>query len=301
MKFVAWLVLPVLAGVVLAMGWQHFRYLKARRGPVQDRQPLFYGSSTLHVVTYLRVHPGEAPLEPLRKLRGDLEAGGAARVVYAGLSPGVALGSSQIAESSFDAVILAQYPSRGAYEETSRTSTYRAALSRFESHYTHGMDRPVLQNLGLPMLLLAIRAQQLLSGAPSLWPLTPVDEADLDEAALERREGMARLDGLRPYSEEAVVIFNLLKGGTRAQREADRRYGLQMARGFAEGGHGPMHMGRAVTLEGDADFDRVAIVYYPGISYFQELMTSRFFDSIVGGKQPGDTLAVPTVPVLDRL
>ena len=50
-----------------------------------------------------------------------------------------------------------------------------------------------------------------------------------------------------------------------------------------------------------AEFDQVAIVYYPGVDYFQKLMRSRYFNGIVEGKQPGDTLAMPTVPILGRL
>ena len=65
--------------------------------------------------------------------------------------------------------------------------------------------------------------------------------------------------------------------------------------------HGPMHMGSAVTLEGDASFKTVAIVYYPGVSYFAKLVSSRFFLGIIGDKQLGDTQAVPTVPILSRL
>ena len=43
------------------------------------------------------------------------------------------------------------------------------------------------------------------------------------------------------------------------------------------------------------------LVYYPGIDYFLHLTTSKFFTGIVGGKQLGDTLAMPTVPIPDRL
>jgi hypothetical protein len=56
-----------------------------------------------------------------------------------------------------------------------------------------------------------------------------------------------------------------------------------------------------VTIEGDAEFDDVNIVYYPGIDYLISLMQSKFYNGIVAGKQLGDTLAIPTVPILDRL
>mgnify|MGYP004147632783 FL=1 len=56
-----------------------------------------------------------------------------------------------------------------------------------------------------------------------------------------------------------------------------------------------------MTLEGDAAFDDVNIVYYPGIDYLISLMRSKFYNGIGGGKQLGDTQAIPTVPILDRL
>jgi len=149
------------------------------------------------------------------------------------------------------------------------------------------------------MLLLALRARQIAMRLPSHHPLVP--DADRAPNAPTGERDIAKLDALRPYGEDAVVIVNLLKHGDAAQRAADRAYGLAMAGAFAEGAHGPTHMGRAVAVEGDARFDRVALVYYPGIDYMQALTRSRFFNSIVGGKQPADTQAVPTVPVLSRL
>ena len=54
---------------------------------------------------------------------------------------------------------------------------------------------------------------------------------------------------------------------------------------MARGGHGPLHMGATVTLEGDARFDMVAFVYYPGVQYFHNLAGNTFFRNIIGDKQ----------------
>jgi hypothetical protein len=62
-----------------------------------------------------------------------------------------------------------------------------------------------------------------------------------------------------------------------------------------------MHLGNAVTLEGDAVFDDIAIVYYPGVEYFAEMIQSEFFTDIVGAKQLGDMLSSPSVPLLPHL
>ena len=106
---------------------------------------------------------------------------------------------------------------------------------------------------------------------------------------------------LKEVNEEAVVVFNLVLRGNEKQKEANRSYGRQMLTRMASLAHGPMHFASAVTVEGDARFEEIAIVYYPGVDYFTRMIGSRFFQGIVGGKQLGDTMAVPTVPILNKL
>ena len=98
-----------------------------------------------------------------------------------------------------------------------------------------------------------------------------------------------------------VVVLNFIKNGSAEQREANSGYGSEMFGLMAEMGNGPTHVGAAVTLEGEADFDNVVIVYYAGVEYFAEMLQSEFFTGIVGGKQLGDTLSSPTVPLLPHL
>jgi uncharacterized protein (DUF1330 family) len=283
------------------MGWQHVRYHNLRRGPVQDRQSSVYARSTFHVLVFLRVETGRDPIEALRALREGLEAGGAAELVYAGRVAVVGIESRQLPETAWDAVVLVQYPSREAYRAAAGSPAYRAALSPFAETFAQGFERPVLLNLALPQLLLALRAYQVVTRQPSHYPLLPAEPGEIDPRAPNRPDRLAGLGAVEDLGRDAVVIVNLLRRGTPEQRDADRRYGFEMAGLFAEGAHGPMHMGSAVTLEGDAEFDMVALVYYPGVDYLRELMASRFFNGIVGGKQPGDTLAVVTVPVLSSL
>ena len=211
------------------------------------------------------------------------------------------IASDQLGEADWDAVVLVQYPSREIFEALSKTQAYRMALERFSKTYSYGLDRPVLLNLAIPLALGALRIRDLVTRRPARLPFESAASDQLDSVREISDERLSQLDGLRQYSEDAVVVVNLLRGGTRDQRAADRGYGLQMAGLFAEGGHGPTHMGRAVKLEGDAEFDRIALVYYPGVEYMKSMLQSTFFNGIVGGKQPGDTLALPTVPILSRL
>lgn len=62
-----------------------------------------------------------------------------------------------------------------------------------------------------------------------------------------------------------------------------------------------MHIGKPVTPEGDADFDQIAIVYYPGVEFFAEMVQSTFYTDISGDKQLGDILSSPSVPLLPHL
>ena len=68
-----------------------------------------------------------------------------------------------------------------------------------------------------------------------------------------------------------------------------------------KGGHGPVHVGKAIKLEGDAEFDQVVLVYYPGVQYFADMVQSTFYTGIYSNKQLGDTLSSITVPILQLL
>jgi hypothetical protein len=114
-------------------------------------------------------------------------------------------------------------------------------------------------------------------------------------------EPSATLRSLAAVNSEAVVIFNLSQPGNSVQQAANTGYGIKMLTRMAALAHGPIHVGSAVSLEGDVDFEHLAIVYYPGADYFADLMGSRFFQGIIGDKQLRDTLVVPTVPILSQL
>ena len=103
------------------------------------------------------------------------------------------------------------------------------------------------------------------------------------------------------FSKDALVIINFQKFGSASERRANDRYGDSMMSMLADVGHGPVHLGRAVPLEDDVDFDQVVIVSYPGIGYFVEMIQGQFYTGIFGGKQLGDNLSSPTVPILQHL
>ena len=279
--------------------WQHRRYLKARREIVQDQQPVLYPSRTFHALIYLKVEPGKDVIGAVRSLRPVLESPGAGTIVYAGQAA-LALVRSEQVPNDWDVVLLVQYDSRQAFDAARVRTEQREALASFEQVYIHGFQRSALTNLMLPQALLTLRVTDILRRAPSHFPFVPAgDDAFPSQKAMIKE--VEALEKLRHLSEDAVVVINLIKPGDAAQKAADRAYTRSMMSAMAERAHGPVHMGRAVTVEGDAKFSTVAVVYYPGIDHMRQMIGSTFMNRIGEGKQQGDSLAVATVPFLSKL
>ncbi len=301
MRFVSLLLLALTAVLVVAMGWQHFRYLHWRRTAAQDHQPLLHSSSVFHVISYLRLESGADLVESLAKARETLEGAGGSQWIYAGKVVLMGLRSSQLGDRQWDAIVMSQYESREAYDEVSRSNAHRQAFAHFDATYHHGMKRSAGLNLAMPMFLLGARVVDVLKGVPVIDPYDRASDEDLAGRNLTMERARPAIEATRAYNKNAVVVFNLTLPGGGAEQEANRAYDRKMVGLFAANGHGPSHMGKSVTLEGDAEFETVGIVYYPGIDYLISLMRSKFYNGIVGGKQLGDTQAIPTVPILDRL
>ena len=301
MSFVSLLVLALGAVLVVAMGWQHFRYLKWRRAAAHDHQPLLHSSSAFHVISYLRLESGADLVESLAKARETLEGAGGSQWIYAGKVVLMGLRSSQLGDRQWDAIVMSQYESREAYDEVSRSNAHRQAFARFDATYHHGMQRSAGLNLAMPMIFLGMRVADVLKGVLVIDPYDRASAEDLAGRNLALEGARPAIEAARAYNENAVVVFNLIRSGGSAEQAANRAYDRKMVGLFAANGHGPSHMGKSVTLEGDAEFEGVGIVYYPGLDYFFSLMQSKFYTGIAGGKQLGDTLAIPTVPILDRV
>jgi hypothetical protein len=300
------LLLLLAAGVVgLAVGavWQHLRYVEIRRERAEDRQPLLHSGSVFHAMTLVRFpaeRGREGDIATLRALRSAIEMPGGGTVVYAGLVGMTMVPSSQLA-SDWSAVVLAQYPSRDAFDRNRGSAGVQQVLEGCEDSHVHGFQRSALLNLVIPVGLGALRLRDVVLRKEPILPFQPVREEDALPPLLVKRKEIRQLDAYRDVREDAVVIFNLIQPGTAEQRAADRAYGLAMVRGMAEGGYGPMHMGRAVTVEGDSEFAQFAAVYYPGIDHMQAMIDSAFMNRIAPNKQLADTLAVATIPVLSKL
>ncbi|MCP3983454.1 MAG: hypothetical protein GY723_03650 [bacterium] len=301
MRLVSLATLSLLAVLAVAMGWQHFRYLDWRRTAAQDHQPLLHSSSVFHVISYLRLEPGDDLVESLAKTRRTLEGAGGSQWIYAGKVVLMGLRSSQLGDVQWDAIVMSQYDSREAYDAVARSNVHNQAFAHFDATYHHGMQRSAALNLAMPMIFLGFRVADILKGVSVIDPYDRASDEDLAGRNLAMERINPAIEAARAYNEKAAVVFNLARSGSAAEQEANRAYGRKMVGLFAANGHGPSHIGKSVTIEGDAEFEDVNVVYYPGIDYLISLMRSKFYNGIVGDKQLGDTQAIPTVPILDRL
>jgi hypothetical protein len=287
--------------LVGAMVVQHFRYLDWRRNVIHDQQPMFYGSDTFHTATVFQLGPGQDLLETLGETRSAIEGSHESLWIYAGKTAFVGLQSAQVGEAPWDGFVLIQYPSRAAYDAAAADPETARAWQGYARTYTVGMKRPMSLNLAVPQGLLALKIASWLGGTERVDIHDREDEAVLRERGIDDVERFAKLDEALAISRDAAVVFNLNRNGSDDEQAANSDYGLTMIRQMAMAGHGPAHIAIPVIVEGDARFDSIAIVYYPGLPYFTSLMQSRFFQGIVGGKQLGDAIALPTVPILDRI
>ena len=307
MKLIFGLIAFVTLLIFLAVLLQEFRYLRIRRNLAGDRQALFHSGERFHVVSALKLTPEQTLLSAVRDFVNGVEKDEGAEVVYAGQTVINGRTSSQLPDHDWEAFVITQYPNRTAWEETSASPSRRELESHFTQVYSLGMKRSAGLNLGIPALLLARRVSQIARREPARYPFTPVPglKVALAQAPAEDRKRMetfaAALQENLEYGRDGMVIFNFAKNGTSEERKANADYGGEMFALFAEVGAGPMHLGKSVTLEGEADFDQVIIVHYPGVEFFGEMMTSGFYQGIFPGKQLGDDLSSLTVPILPYL
>ena len=301
-RFLTGTLLVLLAAIFAAMFWQHSRYSDIRRVFAQDSQPPLHGQS-LHVLTYLTA-PREAELlSSLRALRASAEREGSSTFVYAGKIVQNARDSGQLTEAlgrevEWQAIILQQFESRDAYSHYLQDDDVQAALSEFPDRFAHGMHRSAALNLLLPQALLLRRIQRLITFAPAITPFETVSVIEDAEAAESAESMLPEADESRS---EAIVVVNLMLEGDAAQRAANADYAGRMFSLMAENEHGPIHVGASVPIDHLLDYTSVALVYYPGISYFRDMVSSTFFQGIIGDKQLADTMVSITVPITNQL
>ncbi|MEM9621728.1 MAG: hypothetical protein AAF993_08775 [Pseudomonadota bacterium] len=289
------LILAVL--VIAAACWQHLRYLGERRDAAQDTQPMVYGGEAFHLILFLRTEADtdDAALAALRNVKMASEPD--LQWIYAGRVAANGGHSTQLGQINWTATALLQASTR-AKAEQALAGKLGQALAEYPQVHVQGFVRPVLINLVFPQVLGLRRLWALVRGEPSSFPFTPreadwtMPEAPTIAAQILRGESLNR---------QAAVVVNISSPGNAEQQANDEAYAGRMLNSMAEGGYGPIHIGQAVRVMGEAEFETVAIVYYPGVRFFGDMIQSDFFQSIIGGKQLGDNQSTITVPVLNLL
>jgi len=254
-------------------------------------------------VTFLKVDASlgrQGELDTLRALRRAIETPGGGLVVYAGLVA-VNMAASTRLPNDWSALVLAQYPSQGAFERQREGAELTRVLDGCERSYVHGFRRSAIPNLLIPFALGLMRVRDILLRRKPIMPFEPLAFEDAVPPVQAKRKEILAFNDYRDIREDAILVANLIQPGTTDQQAADSAYTEAMMRGMAEGGYGPMHMGRAVSLEGEYPYKQFAAVYYPGIDHMYAMIGSTFINRVGPGKQLGDTLAVATIPVLSKL
>ena len=291
--------------LIAALG-QVWRYYRSRRDIAMDRQALFHDANVVHVVTALKLGPDQALLPAMRHFVEVVEGMGA-RVVYAGKSVVTGTQSSQVPNKDWDAFVVSQYRNREAFDGVASDPAYKDLQATFGNSWSIGMARNAVQNLVLPLYLLALRARQIITREAPRFPFVEHPDpvvfrraGDVDRET--QKKFLAHVvSENEQFSKDGLVVVNFQKDGNAKQVKADSSYTREIMSLMAEVGHGPLHIGRAISLQDQVDFDRVVLVYYPGVKYFIDMLQSTYYTSIFGNKQLGDNLSFPTVPILDRL
>ncbi|MEM1089422.1 MAG: hypothetical protein AAGI67_03480 [Pseudomonadota bacterium] len=302
LKFLKPTLVILSVAVLAAMLWQHSRYSEIRRDYVQDYQSALHGKS-LHVLTFLTAPNNQELVDSLRRLSSAAEQEGTGTLIYAGKVVRNHRESTQVTEAlgrnvEWDAIILQQFDGLDAYSRYLQDDEVRAALSVFPDEFAHGMSRSATQSLLLPQFLLFRKLQRLLTFTPAIVPFEAVSRAEDAEGPDISSSLFSGSDGL---GKEAIVVVNLMLEGDVAQSAANAGYSDQMLSLFAEQTHGPIHLGASVPIDHPLEYTSIALVYYPGTEYFQDLVTSTFFQGIIGDKQLADTMVSITVPITNQL
>lgn len=280
------------------MAIQHLRYLYLRRHIAQDRQNPLHRSEAFHLVVLYEVNKGQRVIESARQYVHKTQWTGA-KLIYAGQAAFV-VDSEQLGQRSWSGVLLLQFSDRFLYQEHAE-ALQDIAVTVFGDQYLHGMRRDRKLSLLLPQWLLRLRIIQLLTGQWHVEDFQELPDYSTSPHYDEWRRRADRLRAMHMINPSGLVVVNFIRRGSPQQRLANENYATNMLSRMAALGHGPLHIGRSVALEGFARFDDLQIVHYPSAGYFADMLGSSYFQSILPHNQVQDTTWIPTIPFTDQL
>lgn len=224
-----------------------------------------------------------------------------ARRVYLGKVVTVAYASAQLPGLAPELALSAEFPSLEAF------AAFRASLGRaapaFRVLASHGYTQnDWVERVGLALLNLGgWVASFVLPGGFDLGARAEERMAPPPEARAKRDKLVAALASAQVRDDEPILMWNWIRDGSPEQAAADRAYSVQMISLLGRHGGGAIHVGFAVGRSAssalDGTYDSLAAMMYPGAAFFRTMLFSRWMQINIEGKQPGDTLAVMTVPL----
>ena len=132
---------------VLVVGMHLWNQWQLRRGVLFDRQDLFHSSDAFHVVSALKLKPGQELLEGVGRYVKGVEQHGA-EVIYAGkVAFPKPRKSRQMPDLEWEAFVVSQYATRDAWETAALSEHYMGLKSEFTRVWSLGMARKATQNL----------------------------------------------------------------------------------------------------------------------------------------------------------
>lgn len=290
----------ILTVLLLASAWQRLRFRQIRRRLAQDRQRQFYPWDAFHVLVFFRLNRGDRLVETARAFNNQLVSTSKAHLVYAGQAA-FTVASGQMDQRNWDGVLLLEYPSRIDFQNHYASADMQDARNYFSDTYLHGMRRDRRASSSIPLFLLRQRLRDILLGRWRVQPLQTSPEFETSPECQVWRDRASRLQAVAKINSQGLVVFSLIKFGQDGYLGAVETYGAPLLSRMAALNYGPLHIGRAVALEGFARFNRVYIIYFPSAEYYANLLSSQYFSSFAGNPHLGDTIRVPTIPITHRL
>ncbi len=292
--------LAVVTTVILAaMLIQHLRYLRIRRRFAEDSQRILHPAEAFHVIVFFKVRSGQKVVESARNFTHQVLDGGPARLIYAG-EAGFTLHSAQLGVHSWDGVVMFEFPTRLDYAE-GYTARYAAARDVFADSYFHGLRRDRTVNAFIPQYFLRLRFYDILRGKWRVDPLVKAPELVSMPEFDDIRSKVSRLHALHEINRQGLVVYSLVKRNRSAAPAVAGDPDARLRARMAAHSHGPLHIGRAVSMEFNAGFDSIYIVHYPSARYYGDLLSSQFYHTLVDNHRLSDAMIVPTVPITYRL
>lgn len=287
------------AAILMVLLIQQLRYLRIRRASAEDRQRMIYPAEAFHVIVFFKVFSGQKVVESVRKFTHQVLDGRPGRLIYAG-EAGFTLQSAQLGVQSWDGLVMFEFPTRQIYTE-GYTERYATARTVFADSYFHGLRRNRAASAFIPVYLLRLRVLDLLKGKWRADPLvSPPELASLPEYD-DIRTRVSQLHALHEKNRRGLVVYSLVKRARPAPPSTANNLDIRLRARMAAHSHGPLHMGRAVSMEYNAGFDSIYAVHYPSARYYAQLLTSQYYHTLLNNYRLSDTMIVPTVPITDRL